>query len=104
LGNAEGKGCTEREWRWRDTAKGRGKGDGKDHFEGSPPSRVPSTLPLCFGRRLALASSWMFKLVDRLNDEEVGFSPGVSFANILGPSRRLSAEVVGLCPEREAMT
>jgi hypothetical protein len=34
--------------------------------------RVRSTFALSFGRRLALASCWMFKLVEGRNHDEVG--------------------------------
>jgi len=94
----------------------REEGGGKDHFEGrfrtcrdgesgenkiiykwkrKSSSRnkhlVCSTFALGSGRRLALASSWIFKLVDRQNYD------GFWQTSWVEGSR-------GLCPEKEATT
>jgi hypothetical protein len=61
-----------------------------------------STFALSFGRRLALASAWMIKLVDYQNHDGMGVSPGFCFfcKHLQGSTRKAE----GPCPEKEATT
>jgi len=66
----------------------------KKLIEGQAPAYLCSTFALSFGRCVAPASSWMFKLVDCRNHDGVG--AGFSSCN--------EAEVVGLSLSRKGST